>query len=90
MEAETAAPPKKAKPKVIVVAGAAALGESVVVNVNRNCSVMLAAAVLGKSEGALRKLIERGIWIEGKHWHRDEVGSIWVHLPEVNQWIETA
>jgi hypothetical protein len=54
----------------------------------RYVTVKLYAQISGKSEGAIRKKIERGIWIEGKHYRRDREGCIWISTAGVEAWVE--
>lgn len=42
----------------------------------------------GKTPGAIRKKIERGIWVEGKQYRRDMEGCIWVDIRGVEKWVE--
>lgn len=53
----------------------------------RRARIKVAAVALGLSEGAIRKKLERGIWIEGKHWHRSPDGCIYIDMPAVDRWI---
>jgi hypothetical protein len=51
-------------------------------------TVKLYALISGKSEGAIRKKIERGIWLEGRHYRRDPEGCIWINTEGVESWLE--
>lgn len=42
----------------------------------------------GKTTGALHKKIERGVWVEGKQYRRDEEGRIWVDIRGADRWVE--
>lgn len=54
----------------------------------RYVTIKLYAQITGKSEGAIRKKIERGIWQEGRHYRRDPQGCIWINRPGVEAWVE--
>lgn len=54
----------------------------------RYVTVKLYALISGKTEGAIRKKIERGIWLEGKHYRRDPEGCIWINTVGVESWVE--
>lgn len=54
----------------------------------RYVTVKLYAHISGKTEGAIRKKIERGIWLEGRHYRRDPEGCIWINTTGVESWVE--
>lgn len=54
----------------------------------RLVTIKLYAQISGKTEGAIRKKIERGIWVEGKQYRRDPEGCIWIITRGVEQWVE--
>jgi hypothetical protein len=54
----------------------------------RYVTVRLYSQISGKTEGAIRKKIERGIWLEGQHYRRDPEGCIWINREGVEQWVE--
>lgn len=54
----------------------------------RYVTVSLAATILGLSEGAIRKRIERGIWLDGKQYRRGPDDRIWIDTKGVEQWVE--
>ena len=56
----------------------------------RYVTVNLAAQQRGLSPGAVRKRIQRGLWVEGREWRRGPDGRIWVDNKAVDAWIETA
>ena len=56
----------------------------------RYVTVGLAATLTGLSAGAIRKRIERGIWLEGRQFRRARDGRIWIDTKGVQEWIETA
>lgn len=56
----------------------------------RFVTVELAATITGLSEGAVRKRIERGLWLEGREWKRAPDGRVWIDMRGVERWIETA
>lgn len=51
--------------------------------------IKLAAAITGLTEKAIRRKIERGVWLEGKHWRRAD-GGIYIDTREVEKWVEVA
>lgn len=51
-------------------------------------TVRLYATISGKSEGAIRKLIDRGHWVLGKQYRKDELGGIWINTKGVTKWVE--
>lgn len=51
--------------------------------------IKLAAAIMGLTEKAIRRKIERGVWLEGKHWRRAD-GGIYIDTREVEKWVEVA
>ena len=61
----------------------------IVVAPARYCTIKGAAAAMGLSEGSLRKRLERGIWLENKHWRKSPDGRIWIDMRAVEAWIES-
>jgi hypothetical protein len=59
----------------------------VVIGPNRFCLIRAAEAATGYSEKAIRRKIEDGVWIEGKHWRRAPDGHIFIDLAALNAWI---
>lgn len=51
------------------------------------CTVALASAVTGRSQSAIRSLIHTGKLIEGVHWGKDPVGTVWVDMPKFIRWM---
>lgn len=49
-----------------------------------------AAAALGMTELAIRKRIERGVWVEGREWRRSPDGRLWISMKGVKAWVEMA
>jgi hypothetical protein len=49
-------------------------------------TIKRAAEALGLTEKAVRRKIEEGVWIEGRHYHR-RGGTIWVDIPGVTRWV---
>lgn len=50
----------------------------------------LAAAMLGlNTVSAVRHYRYSGRWIEGKHWHKDPAGTVWIDIPAVQTWVRT-
>ena len=54
----------------------------------RLVTIKLYSQISGKTEAAIRKKIERGIWVEGKQYRRDPEGCIWIITRGVEQWVE--
>ena len=40
-------------------------------------------------QGDIRRKIERGVWLEGKHWRRAD-GGIYIDTRAVEKWVEVA
>jgi hypothetical protein len=55
----------------------------------RYVTVKGAAAATGLSEASVRKRIERGIWLDGKHWRKAPDQRIYVDLRAIEVWIES-
>lgn len=51
------------------------------------CTVALAAATTGRSQGAIRSLIHTNKLIEGVHWGKDPVGAVWIDMPAFIAWM---
>ncbi|WP_050858836.1 hypothetical protein [Paracidovorax oryzae] len=49
----------------------------------------MAHILTGLTQKAIRRKIERGIWLEGKHWRRRD-GGIFIDMREYDKWVETA
>lgn len=47
----------------------------------------LAAVITGLSEKAMRRKIEEGKWLEGRQYHRDPDGNVWIDIPAVMIWV---
>jgi hypothetical protein len=60
---------------------------TIVVTPNRRVTLPLAALCIGLSEASCRKRMERGHWLEGKHWHRAPDGRIYIDLQAVDAWV---
>lgn len=56
----------------------------------RYVTIKTAAVATGLSEGAIRKRIERGIWLENAQFRRGPDGRIWIDMKGVEKWVETA
>lgn len=54
----------------------------------RYVTVELASAIIGLSAGAIRKRIERGVWLEGKEYRRSPDGRLWIDTRGIELWIE--
>lgn len=52
-------------------------------------TIRLAAQMTGLTEKAIRRKIERGIWLEGAHWRRAD-GGIFIDMQRYNTWVEKA
>jgi hypothetical protein len=53
----------------------------------RFVTVELYATMSGLSEGAIRKRIERGIWVEDKEFRRAADGRVWIDTEGVEAWV---
>jgi hypothetical protein len=54
----------------------------------RYVTIRLYSLISGKSEGAIRKKIERGVWVDGREYRRDPEGCIWINTRGVEKWVE--
>lgn len=52
-------------------------------------TIRLAAQMTGLTEKAIRRKIERGIWLEGVHWRKAD-GGIFIDMQRYNTWVEKA
>lgn len=48
------------------------------------------AAAFGLTAKAMRRKIEEGKWVEGREYHRDPDGNVWVDVKGVMQWVAPA
>jgi len=48
-----------------------------------------AATAMGLTEGAIRKRIERGIWLLDKHYRKAPDGRLYIDLKAIEAWIES-
>lgn len=55
---------------------------------SRYVTIELAAALTGLTEKAIRRKIEREVWLEGRHWHKRD-GGILIDMKEYEKWAET-
>jgi len=46
------------------------------------------AASLGLTVKAVRRKIEDGKWLDGKQYHRDPDGNIWLDIKGIMEWVE--
>lgn len=74
-----------AKPRQIVVA----LTAGVAVVPGDNVSIDLAAAMFGTTRSSIENRISKGVWVEGRQYHRAPDGTIWIIVKGVNQWVAT-
>ena len=51
--------------------------------------IPLFAAITGLTEKAIEKKIETGVWIEGKHYRRQQ-GCIFVDRYAYEEWVQAA
>jgi len=63
--------------------------EAVMVAPARFVTIRLYAAISGLTEKAIRRKLERGVWLEGKQWRRAD-GVIYIDTKETDKWVETA
>lgn len=50
--------------------------------------IPLFCALTGYTEKAVRRKIEDGKWIQGKHYRKAPDGHIMMDLEEINKWVE--
>jgi len=62
---------------------------AITVTPRRWVTIRLAATVTGLTEKAIRRKIERGVWLEGRHWRRAD-GGIYINLEEYDRWVDRA
>lgn len=55
----------------------------------RFITIRLASQVTGLTEKAIRRKIERGIWLEGRHFRRAD-GGIFIDMKRYEEWAEKA
>lgn len=55
----------------------------------RFVTIKLAAQLTGLTEKAIRRKIERGIWLQGKHWRKAD-GGILIDMKGYEAWAEKA
>jgi hypothetical protein len=60
---------------------------SVAVVAARFVTLQHAAAMTGKSVKAMQRKIERGIWVEGKHFRRRD-GGVYIDMDAYSRWVE--
>jgi hypothetical protein len=49
--------------------------------------IPLASAITGLTQKAIRCKIDRGSWLEGREYHRDPEGNVWVDIAGVMRWV---
>lgn len=54
----------------------------------RYVTIRGAAVALGMSEAAIRKRIERGVWLEKVHYRRSPDSRIWIDMKGIEKWVE--
>ncbi len=54
----------------------------------RYVTVKKAASLVGLTEEAIRKRVQRGQWLEGREWRRDPLGRIMIDTEGVKRWVE--
>lgn len=55
----------------------------------RYVTIKGAAASMGLSEGAVRKRIERGIWLQDKHYRKAPDGRLYIDMRAIEAWVES-
>ncbi len=63
--------------------------QAVAVAPARYLTIKGAAAAMGLSEGAVRKRLERGIWLENKHYRKAPDSRIYIDMRAIEAWIES-
>ena len=56
---------------------------------DRFVTIRLFATISGLTEKAIRRKMERGVWLEGRQWRRAD-GVIYIDRKETEKWVETA
>jgi hypothetical protein len=56
---------------------------------SRYVTIELFSTITGLTPGAIRKRIERGIYLEGKQYRRAPDGRVWMDTKGHEQWVET-
>jgi hypothetical protein len=64
------------------------MSEQTAVQPARYVTVAMAAKMTGLSEGAVRKRLERGIWVQNREWRRAPDGRIWIDTEGIRKWVE--
>lgn len=54
----------------------------------RYVTVKKAASMVGLTEEAIRKRVQRGQWLEGREWRRDPLGRIMIDTEGIKRWVE--
>mgnify|MGYP003615869476 CR=1 FL=1 len=57
------------------------------INAARFVTVELASVMTGLSAGAIRKRIERGVWLENKEWRRGPDERVWIDTRGIEAWV---
>lgn len=55
---------------------------------SRYVTIDLFATITGLTPGAIRKRIERGVYVEGKQYRRAPDGRLWMDTKGHEQWVE--
>lgn len=50
--------------------------------------IPVAAAITGYSEKAIRRKIDEGVWVEGKHYRKAPDGRIHISIRGYTKWVE--
>lgn len=53
----------------------------------RYVTVKKAATMVGLTEEAIRKRVQRGVWLEGREWVRDPLGRIMLDTEALDRWV---
>ncbi|MCD2165575.1 excisionase [Comamonas koreensis] len=61
--------------------------ERPIVNAARFVTVELASAMTGLSAAAIRKRIERGVWLQDKEWRRGPDDRVWIDTKGIEAWV---
>ena len=46
-------------------------------------------ALVGYTDKAVRRKIQDGVWLEGKHYRKAPDGHIMMNMPEIYKWVES-
>lgn len=54
----------------------------------RYCLIRAAAVATGLTEKAIRRKIEEGYWVEGRHYRKAPDGHVFIDMKAFERWVE--